>query len=709
MKPIWRMLLISSLLLAFIMSEIQLHEAQAATKTTVTKTTATKTVVTNPTVKLSAKSTIAIKDAQTLIQDSGKIVAFTLTIANNEAKSLDLLDYWVRLKSKSGKTFSITLVDKDKNIKKIAANTTTNLTYYAELDDQTEVKDLRFEIIKWDFSSAGYEKKLGTLQPATNYSVAAKPYDAKTMLYDKNNIKSSIKDITVSEDDDYSYLNISFVIENAGSKSTNVGKLKFNIQKDSEKLVYDVDAGDLTKVTLQPKEKKTITINATLPKQKSLKGLNLTLSTANESNNILLPIGSFEIPTKTIAPDTASVGKQFKYGNFGVKLTNIQRSTLHDYDVILADVQVTNTSTAAAEVPNLSGYFTVNGVRLNLETTFAKKLDQVIMLEPNQSYTYVVYTDIPYTTDINQIVFTVTEQDKSQTTTQAGKTLFQYKDTKTSSIPEIAKETKYQVDNIGQKSEVQLIRSDIYSDVKNDLIYTELVYENKEARSSVLNNIGGFVQSKGRESIPIDFSAFNEKVFPDGKILVSGYAKVPKNYLTDDVDLIIGQSITKTEGTSSTNVALVKAVSIPILQNGQYGTIQGLSEIPYLNYLMNINTIYTTLHGKPSEYIFDGLNITFYYDLYNLTSYANGFDDHKLWIEFVDSENDNVKYSKEITFDVNKQDTAAYLKEGENIAKTITFLDNDIITKLSQRKYHINIYHEYKNNKFLIATKELIW
>jgi hypothetical protein len=680
---------------------------------TVSAAAAQKTTpsVTAQKVKLSTNSFLNLRDAQFLMQDQGKIVTFTLTITNNEKKSLNLLDYWVRLSGASSKFFSVKQVGGDAAIKTIRSKSTADVTFYAVVDDNTKINDLKFNIIKWDFKSANYEKKLGVIQYPKGITEKIQPYKDKVMLYDNGKLRSAIKSYELNANEDNTSLSIDLLLENSGFKSSNLGKMKFFIQTNNQTYVYDVSTEDLTKIILQPKGRKIIKLNAILPVKMTTKDMVLVAAQTGEGPVPNLPIGAFTVPTNKPTSEPSQpqgkIGSSYKYKDFTITLTSIHRIYSDNQDSLVANVQVKNSSATSKELPNLSGYLLVNGVKIaeNLNTT--TNMDQNNLLSSNQSYNYVVYANIASATSINQVGLVVTEiSTESQTTTSTK--VYSFSDNMVSEVSVSEAGSVYSINNIGQSAEVKFLNSAIYEGDKFDHFYGEVEYKNKEKRANTPAELAGYLQSLDKAIIPVTFSTYTEKIFPDGKVLLSVYAKVPKNYVSKNMKLTIGQSPKKADSTPKSSSVFVKPISYPVVESGVFGTKVELTEIHYLNYLINFENFYTSLHGNIENLAFDGLNLSFYYDVFNIDQYENGSDNHKLLIEFVDSKDARVSYSKEISINEVKQD-AELLTVGERIGKSITFMDPDVIKKLSMSKYKVNIYHVYQQNKMLLASKEMIW
>ncbi|GJM82965.1 hypothetical protein HMSSN139_54610 [Paenibacillus sp. HMSSN-139] len=69
-------------------------------------------------VRLSSKSYVKLTDVNILTQDEGNILTYTLNFYNGDQKDIQLIDYWSKVKTKSGSILSSQLVTKDKNKEK---------------------------------------------------------------------------------------------------------------------------------------------------------------------------------------------------------------------------------------------------------------------------------------------------------------------------------------------------------------------------------------------------------------------------------------------------------------------------------------------------------------------------------------------------------------------------------------------------------------
>lgn len=80
---------------------------------TSTVTKVVHTLANVPAVKVTARSTVKLTDVNLLSQDDGNTVTYTLTYKNNDSTPMMMLDYWSKVKTKGGTSFSPKLIAKD--------------------------------------------------------------------------------------------------------------------------------------------------------------------------------------------------------------------------------------------------------------------------------------------------------------------------------------------------------------------------------------------------------------------------------------------------------------------------------------------------------------------------------------------------------------------------------------------------------------------
>ncbi|ALS26070.1 hypothetical protein IJ21_06380 [Paenibacillus sp. 32O-W] len=792
-------------------------------------------------VRLNSTSVLSVRDAHFLMQEKGKVLAFNVYITNNSSRPLNLIDYWIRVKTKNGKVFKATLVESDKEKTFVPAKTTETLTYYAVVDSGTKLSDLQFQAIKWDFSAANYERSLGTISAPSNATDKVGAFKAKTMRFQNTKIRSAVKQAFITEDKSSAYMTINFLLENSGLQAANVSALKFYVQTESMS-VYTVNAPDLEQMVIQPKERKIVTLNVTLPKSVARKPLSIVAALNDEASKVQLPLGVYALPSvkpaaalaygkartvymsgqpirtsvgaavltenddgyglaidfklknigsnsidtpnlefilhtkgnvsypltyskeengkllpniekkleltgqipdeaqlkdatielrmgatekdkgyvignyKTVsqssAPSEGSLSSSFVYDEkYEIKLNSIQRSPLQDSDMLVADITVTNKSNESQKIPNLSGYFMVNGVKVDGDYKTIS-LDDTITIAPKATFNYAVYTKIPYTTTINSVSFVSTEpvQDKP------AKDLYRFTGQKLSEVPAYGVTRAYEITNIGKKASATLLRSVIFEGEKTRHFYSEFVLTNKEARAANIAQLGGYVQDASGQVVPVQFSETSGKLMPGGKILISAWAKLPSQFDISNYKLFIGQGVeaagtgTPQEGEPApvAERVIVKPVSYSLSGNGDTGIDTDLKNIALAGHELSLQKIRAQLRVI-SGFTVEGIDLSTQYTLTQNEEYDVIAGERKIMIEFVNQDSHQVTYSKTFTID-KEAEGQEMLKKGTNVPLTITFADPEVQSKISDyKKYKLNVYEVFQDTKLLIASRELNW
>lgn len=359
--------------------------------------------ISSQSVKLSASSTISVLDGQFLMQDQGKVFAYTVTIKNSGNTTINLQDYYIRLVTKSGSRYISKVVEADKSKTTVAPNTTQNITYYAVVNMNTQLSDLSFNIIKWDFSSSNYEKLLGKLSFPAGSTDKVTAFKAKSMLFNGGSLRGALKQYIVTSDKNNIYVTMSFLLENSGLRSLDVSSLKLFAQSQGL-ATYNVDASALNNLTIQPKERKIISLSATFPLAMKGKKFSLIAAAANEGGtSSSIPIGVFDMPAVTPAA-AVEVGKvKAVYLNGTTVNSTVSFVTTSENDdnslKIEMDYDLENIGTSYTNVPNLNfSLLTANGVSYPLAYT---NEGNALTLLPKIKKTITMSGDIPASVNLN--------------------------------------------------------------------------------------------------------------------------------------------------------------------------------------------------------------------------------------------------------------------------------------------------------------------
>lgn len=353
-----------------------------ASKTT-TSTSAKKTVVhtlanLSP-IKITAKSTVQLTDVNILTLDEESILTYTLVIKNGDAKTLDLLDYWSKVKSASGTTYSTSLMTKDKDKKKLSAGSSTTLTYVAKVGKNVKISDLIFQIIKWDFSQAGYESLKGQFKIPATYMTSTPSNYSKTLNVFDTPIKAKVSQVASFVSGDYNFVNVSLDMTNIGYKIFEDPKVKFVI-KTASGASYPMSA-DPTSIDykIQPQDTKSLNLMTSIPKSINLSKMELQLVQDDETTKLGLPIATMQLPSasnKSLAIEP-NVEKFIPVGSGKIAASFAGATILKSFDEhnLSMRLNLRNTSGSTVTMPKYQFVIqTSDGYRLPILTQATENL-----------------------------------------------------------------------------------------------------------------------------------------------------------------------------------------------------------------------------------------------------------------------------------------------------------------------------------------------
>ncbi|RJE85618.1 hypothetical protein D3P07_20700 [Paenibacillus sp. 1011MAR3C5] len=779
-----------------------------------------------PTATIASNVQAILYDAQLVTQEQGKLAAFTVAIQNDSSSSLQLLDYWAKIKSKSGKTYPTKLKEADKTKVTAPSKGTTYLTYYASVDNQTKLADLSIDLIKWDFSSSNYESKLGTLNASGTGATAS--YGVREMLFGNNKLKGQVKQYTLYKDSQYGYLTVDYSIENLSLSSVDLTPVNYFAQIDGGS-VFAFDK-NTSNITLKARETKMITLSVAIPLKNLSSKFSLVLSTTEEQSKTNLPIGVFDLPalkptvavkpnvtkalylggntlnitagdsfvslaanheqlsTQFVLENTGSTklplpalefylktkegylypltrdsdaevvllpkikqsiqlsgqipsssilktseivvfyknggedskssflsnfavavktatGEQSsavaQYNGYEVRQESIQRTPNDLTDLVVAEFTLKNTTAQAKSKLLLGGHFIVDGVKIDPSKSTIVVLDDVTTVGPNQSYKVVAYTEVPYTQVISKIEFVMLETDAEK---KNEKQIHIFSVESPTQAKELGSNEAYNITSLGKRAEVRFVKSALYSGTSSDFFYAEVEYTNKERRAINPAQLAGYIQNQNDSIIDLTFSEYKEKVMPNGKVVISAWTKVPRNFEKETISFYFGESFKLANDAGS---AVVKPVFTDYAIK-EIAVQKNLKKIGFMNNALDIRYVVATMHASDG-YAIDSVKVSFEYDLVESEDADRAFaEEHKLIFEFVDNDYNDIAFTKELT--LGKDNNKDELVVGKKLQKEFVF-QNQLVTHKNEyaKGFTINIYDSFQGFKTLIASQNMQW
>jgi hypothetical protein len=253
------------------------------------------------TIPLPGGGSIEIKQASVLASDEGKLAAFTLALHNEADYELQFIDYWVRLMNASGTSFTVQIMPQDKDKNRVAPHSTLDLNMYAKISPETDLKDLIFRIVKWDFSAPNYERKLGDIAVPGDYSVVTPAESARLVQVAGAEVKMGAVQLDAGQNSEYYLPKIRFRLENVGMKTAEVPAYQFSL-RTKEGLLYPLQVKGLEENnrSLYPRFVKDLELTGKLPLSVGAEGWELVLTTradvGGSVGKLTMPAAFFALP-----------------------------------------------------------------------------------------------------------------------------------------------------------------------------------------------------------------------------------------------------------------------------------------------------------------------------------------------------------------------------------------------------------------------------
>ncbi|MCM3786026.1 hypothetical protein M3231_24010 [Neobacillus mesonae] len=286
-------------------------------------------------IKLTSKSTVKLTDLNVLTQEDGKTITYTLTYQNNDSKSLMLIDYWTKVKTKGGTLYSPNLIARDQEKKSVAAGSSLAVTYIVKVGKSVNVSDLLFQIVKWDFSKPNYESHLGQFNVPASYTLSTPVNKSKTIRLNDTPIKIKISKFELHAGTDYNYAEVSVNLHNTGYKLLENPTAKWILRTaggSNYPLLLDSEEAALS---LQPQDNKTLKLLSSIPKSIKLDGAELIVVEEEGEAKTVLPLATLQLPkpstTQTVATQPFKP-REVAVGNLKLETTLEGATVNQSYD-----------------------------------------------------------------------------------------------------------------------------------------------------------------------------------------------------------------------------------------------------------------------------------------------------------------------------------------------------------------------------------------
>ncbi|UQZ81586.1 hypothetical protein SK3146_00742 [Paenibacillus konkukensis] len=657
-------------------------------------------------VALSPYSGIELKNAAVMPGDNGNMLYFTLTVTNGGNGSLSFLDYWVKVYSRSGAEFTADLLPQDKLKKEIPAGQQMDFSFYAPVNDATVLSDLSFSIIRWDYSSAELEKKVGDIrfpEEAEAAGVFAPESASKTVSMGGMPVALEVTAWSALTNDSFISPKLTLRLTNKGQATLKLPGYQYSLRA-SNGAMYPLDiAVNGDKQQLQPEVPLDLQLKAAqLPAAAADGGWDVVMTqpvTVSNDLKLDVPVTTLKVTAEQQAPQ--SLGDSIEYTNkdgvYEMKLEKLDRMPWDDQDVLSADLSISHRQAAALPFPELKAYYELDGgVKVEAK---AVKTDQAVGLPPAASVHVQLVGKIPYTYPFSAIKLVLQEKESDNGTEDIAQFLLPPSAVK---LPEVPFGQPQSITAAGRSTQYAPRAINTFTDGKSKLLEAQLEVTNREKRSGAIPKLSAFVKTPDDSLYPAKVREVKQKLNPQGTALVSFSTKLPVSVDTSGLKLVVGESVTDQHISLPDDKpdAYINAVEMELPRERQQGQ-ETLKQLSFAPYTISLSQISTWLDSSQ-------LRVNFLYDLEKDSFLETNNDGSKVIIQFQD-EAGNMTYEQKFYLETAADDDDLKLELGEHSYK-MTVKDSDLLGKIqSLKKYKLSVYYEFQGMRKLLGSQTIDW
>ncbi|CAG7629556.1 hypothetical protein ACFQI7_15945 [Paenibacillus allorhizosphaerae] len=645
-----------------------------------------------------------LKNAVILPSENGRMLFFTITVNNGEAKELPFLDYWVRVGSKGGTEFEAQLLPQDKAKKEVPAGQQVDYSFYAPVNDSVTLGDLKFRITHWNYNLAALEETVGAISfPDDVGSVLSTSSGSRTLNFGSFPVEAQVTKNYVQEKEAHLSPRLMLKLTNHGGSSLKLPGLQYSLRTANGAL-YPLEA-------IVPADKQLLTPEVSVEFQ--LKGSLLPKSAAAGEWEVVIsqpvsitsdqklnyPIASLTVPAASM--ETIPVGSPVEYtnltGTYRLQVEKLQRMPWEDQDILSADLTLTHQETTSLPFPELKAYFLLDdGVKVEAK---AIRTDRAAGLPPGIPMHVQIAAKIPYSYPYSSAKLVVNEKVNEQTTEEMAQ--FDMPLTGTG-LKTVVLGDKQPITGAGRSATYAPSAVNTYSDDTSQWYEVQLETTNMEKRSAALPKVAAFLKTTDDRLFPMKIREVKQKLNPSGKAMQSLIAKLPKDMDTAGLKMVIGEAVTDTHwtGVDEKADAYLNAVEMEIPSENATPK-SNLKDIEFFPYKLTLSRIQTGLDRTK-------LTIAFDYKLERDNYYETVTDGQKLIIQFQDSRR-NVTIEEVFYLESKPDDDDKKVDLGLHDYK-ITKADAELIFRVEQLKqYKISVFSELQGKRKLLASQFVDW
>ena len=623
---------------------------------------------------------------------NGKVYAKVgISLTNLGTKVLTDPGYSLYLKSSGGSTFTLAL-DESSSEYKIQPQEKKTLYYMTEIPSYMNVTKMSLQIAKLDEGLKLYLPVSSYALPAAgtaDFTVAA-GYTKKVSI-DSNIVDMQLLKANVYAENENGIWTYQFRVKNNGSKAVTIPAYDLAV-KSAEGYTFPITTDAFTSLTLKPLEEKLIELSASVPLELNQDSLQLQVippASSDDTTKVILPLAYFKIPytlegNSHVATET---GITNNYGTFGVTLTALQRLPWGSEDLLQAKLTIHNTTAKTITLPALTGILKADQNDLTSSSQVYFDNNNTV-LAPGASTQVTVLAHVPYTLDFRQAKI-ILQETKGTVVSQF--LSLSTSDGVTTSVAPTAAGEAFKITTTGKQASVKERATTLYTGTSSTIIYSEVEMDSEEVRQADLSRL--YAQFKTQDGQYFEATANQSELAtsPEGKTVITFWAKVPATIDTANLQLYVSQAIADgkltTAGTAATAYVNTAALTLIPVEVTPLTSLASVQMFPYTLAVTNSLGEYT--RGNST------IDISFNYNLTQDTSYHIGAYQHQLVLHIVDPYGQY--YEKTLTLGTD-------LSLGTNGTYSTT-LSSVLYKTLGSGTYALTLYDEFQGERTELASQ----
>lgn len=621
---------------------------------------------------------------------NGKVYAKVgLSLTNLGTKVLTDPGYTLYLKSSGGSVFTLTLDDSSSEFK-LQPQEKKTLYYMTEIPSYMNVTRMTLQIAKLDEGLKLYLPVSSYALPAavTADFIVAAGYTKKVSI-DSNRVDMQLLKVSVHADNGNGVWSYQLRVKNTGSTAVTLPAYELNV-KSAEGYSFPVTATALSSLTLKPLEEKLIELSASVPLELAQNSLELRMiAPAASADKITLPVAYFRIPYTPesqihLAAETSVTNT---YGTFAVSLDSLLRLPWGSEDLVQASLTIRNATSKTITLPAFTGILLVDQKDLTSSAqTYTDNSSSV--LAPGASTQITVQGHIPYTLDFRQVKLILQETKGTEVSQFLS---LSTSDSAVKSVAPLDVGEAFKITATGKKATVKERSTLLYTGTGSNLVYSEVEMNSDEVRQADLARLYGQFRTADGQYFEATANQSELPTSPEGKTLVTFWAKVPAALDTAGLQLYISQAIADGKltaaGTAATGYVNTAALT---LAPAEVTPLNNLASVPIFPYTLAVTSSSGELTKGASS-----IAVTFNYNLNQDTAYQTGAYQHKLILQVIDPYGQS--HEKALTLGTD-------LTLGTNSSYSTT-LTSVLFKNLSSGTYALKFYDEFQGMRTELASQ----